>query len=235
MRSPFAVAAFGIPLLSLGSSGTALAAQSKDCGVFMPCAAMKADTAETTTPAAASTRISRRSAAVRPTGEATRPVVSGRSAAVTTEGPAVARTRVIGQRSALRTTAPAPASTTVQTGYGYQPQPWGWDNYQRPIATAPVVTGRSIAAIPAAPAVTAAPAPAVIAAAPAYTTGYAYQPQPWGWDNYQTPVTNAPVVTGRSVGVTPAVVAAPAPAYTTGYAYQPQPWGWGYSRSPWWW
>jgi hypothetical protein len=84
MRSLFAVAAFGVPLLSLGSSGTALAAQSKDCGVFMPCAAMKADTAETTTPA--STRISRRSAALRPAPQATGPVVSGRSVAVTTEG-----------------------------------------------------------------------------------------------------------------------------------------------------
>src|SRR3954469_4091819 len=77
MRSLFAFAAFGVPLLSLGSSGTALAAQSKDCGVFMPCAAMKADTAETTTPAVASTRISRRSAALRPAPQATGPVVSG--------------------------------------------------------------------------------------------------------------------------------------------------------------
>jgi hypothetical protein len=233
MRSLFAVAAFGVPLLSLGSSGTALAAQSKDCGVFMPCAAMKADTAETTTPA--STRISRRSAALRPAPQATGPVVSGRSVAVTTEGPATARTPVISRRSALRTATPAvapsppaPAYTTVQTGYGYQPQPWGWDNYQRPIAPAPVVTGRSVAAIPAAPAVVAAPAPA-------YTTGYAYQPQPLGWGYYQTPVANAPVVTHRSVAVTPAVVAAPAPAYTTGYGYPSQTWGWGNSGSPWWW
>src|SRR4051794_32455323 len=159
MRSLFAVAAFGVPLLSLGSSGAALAAQSKDCGVFMPCAAMKADTAEITTPAAASTRTSRRSAALRPARETTTPVVSGRSVAMTTEGPATARTRGISRRSELRTaapvagTAPAPAYTTVQTGYGYQPQSWGWDNYQRPIAPAPVITGRSVAAAPAAPAV----------------------------------------------------------------------------------